>query len=73
MTVSLILVTTLEHHKLKDFSDFQLVMFSMMEMSMGAAVLLYGKEFFISYSNAMDNITETEHKIGVITSKFSLI
>lgn len=43
MTLSLILVTILEHHKLKDFSDIQLVLFSLMEMSMGGAVLLFGK------------------------------
>ena len=43
MTVSLILITVLEHHKLKDFSDLQLILFSLVEMSMGGAVLLFGK------------------------------
>ena len=72
MTVSLTLVTVLEHHRLKDFSEIQLVLFSIIEMTMGAAVLLFGKEFFISYSNAIDNITETERKIGIINGIHAL-
>ena len=70
MTLSLILVTVLEHHKLDDFNDLELILFALIEMSLGAAVLLFGKEFFISYWNAIENITETERKEGVITSNF---
>lgn len=31
-------------------------------------MLLFAKEFFISYFNARDNITETERKLDIITS-----
>ena len=62
MSISLILITILEHHKLNDFNTLELLLFAFVEMTLGAAVLLYAKEFFISYFNAMDNITETERK-----------
>ena len=42
-TLSLILVTVLEHHKLDDFNDLELILFALIEMSLGAAVLLFGK------------------------------
>lgn len=43
MTISLILITTLEHHKLNDFSDLELTLFAFIEMTLGGAVLLFGK------------------------------
>jgi len=57
MTVSLLFVATLENNKVDDLSEAQLTIFSVFEVVMGAAVLLFGKEFFISYFNALDNIT----------------
>ena len=43
MTVSLLLLATIENNKVDDFSDLQLTFFSIFEVSMGAAVLLFGK------------------------------
>ena len=55
-------ITLLQHHQLNDFSPLELVMFAFLEMTLGAASALFAKEFFISYFNAIDNITETERK-----------
>lgn len=69
MVLSLVLVATVESTKINELSELQLTLFAIFEIVVGASVLLFAKEFFISFFNARDNITETERKLDIITSK----
>ena len=73
MIGTVIFVTAYEHHQLNDLTNLELVIFAVIEMTLGTALILFIKEFSISYYNTTENITETERKAKIITGIICII
>lgn len=74
MTITILLISFLENNKteIEGFNNLQISLFVMYLTFISLCVFYYGKEFFSTYFNVIDNITATEKDDGFISSKLDI-